>query len=94
MFIVLPNPSAVSWLRSSEVLPSDAGKNKEYSTDLSGSVDVVTEQVNGPELALFSFNFVANSTDNFSEENKLGQGGFGPVYKVFLCLIMYEKLRR
>lgn len=80
-FKVLPNPSAVSWLRSSEVLPSDAGKSKEYSTDLSGSVDVVTEQVNGPELALFSFNFVANSTDNFSEENKLGQGGFGPVYK-------------
>ena len=62
------------------------GKSKEYSTELSGSIDVCGgidgSQVNGPDLPLFSFNFVATSTDNFSEENKLGEGGFGPVYKV------------
>ncbi|PIA60785.1 hypothetical protein AQUCO_00300359v1 [Aquilegia coerulea] len=31
------------------------------------------------ELALFDFNTVATATNNFS--NKLGQGGFGPVFK-------------
>jgi hypothetical protein len=27
---------------------------------------------------------IKSATDNFSEENKLGEGGFGPVYKVML----------
>ncbi|KAL8107704.1 G-type lectin S-receptor-like serine/threonine-protein kinase B120 [Apium graveolens] len=33
------------------------------------------------ELPLFSFRSVSAATENFSAENKLGQGGFGPVYK-------------
>ena len=28
---------------------------------------------------------IADATDNFSTENKLGEGGFGPIYKVFPC---------
>jgi serine/threonine protein kinase len=35
------------------------------------------------ELAiLFDLAVIANATDNFSINNKLGEGGFGPVYKV------------
>ncbi|GKE06202.1 G-type lectin S-receptor-like serine/threonine-protein kinase isoform X2 [Tanacetum coccineum] len=34
------------------------------------------------ELLSFSLSKVANSTNNFSINNKLGQGGFGPVFKV------------
>ncbi|MQM18571.1 hypothetical protein Taro_051567 [Colocasia esculenta] len=33
------------------------------------------------ELPLFDIGTVAAATNNFSEENKLGEGGFGPVYK-------------
>ncbi|KAK7362978.1 hypothetical protein VNO77_05103 [Canavalia gladiata] len=33
------------------------------------------------ELPLFDFNTITMATNNFSEENKLGQGGFGSVYK-------------
>ncbi|XP_010492578.1 PREDICTED: G-type lectin S-receptor-like serine/threonine-protein kinase At1g11300 [Camelina sativa] len=33
------------------------------------------------ELPLFEFQVLAAATDNFSLRNKLGQGGFGPVYK-------------
>lgn len=33
-------------------------------------------------LPLFSFASVSEATDHFSAENKLGEGGFGPVYKV------------
>ncbi|KAL3741988.1 hypothetical protein ACJRO7_017469 [Eucalyptus globulus] len=33
------------------------------------------------ELPLFAFNAIALATKNFSDENKLGQGGFGSVYQ-------------
>ncbi|KAK1280715.1 G-type lectin S-receptor-like serine/threonine-protein kinase [Acorus gramineus] len=35
----------------------------------------------GEDLPLFSFSTVVSATCNFSNENKLGEGGFGPVYK-------------
>ena len=34
------------------------------------------------ELPLFDLDTILNATDNFSNDNKLGEGGFGPVYKV------------
>ncbi|XP_076890254.1 G-type lectin S-receptor-like serine/threonine-protein kinase At4g27290 [Bidens hawaiensis] len=36
------------------------------------------------ELPLFEFNTIANATNNFSDDCKLGEGGFGPVYKGIL----------
>ncbi|CAL5335817.1 unnamed protein product [Camellia sinensis] len=36
------------------------------------------------ELPLFGLAIIANSTHNFSINNKLGEGGFGPVYKGIL----------
>ncbi|KAL2462698.1 G-type lectin S-receptor-like serine/threonine-protein kinase CES [Forsythia ovata] len=33
------------------------------------------------QLNIFSFQSIAMATNNFSDENKLGEGGFGPVYK-------------
>ncbi|KAL7249452.1 hypothetical protein ACSBR1_011613 [Camellia fascicularis] len=36
------------------------------------------------ELPLFDLAVIANSTNNFSINNKLGEGGFGPVYKGIL----------
>uniref|UniRef100_A0A2N9H5Z0 non-specific serine/threonine protein kinase n=1 Tax=Fagus sylvatica TaxID=28930 RepID=A0A2N9H5Z0_FAGSY len=33
------------------------------------------------KMPLFSFKSVSAATDNFSDANKLGEGGFGPVYK-------------
>ncbi|KAH9651139.1 G-type lectin S-receptor-like serine/threonine-protein kinase [Citrus sinensis] len=34
------------------------------------------------ELPMFDWNTIADATDNFSWKNKLGEGGFGPVYRV------------
>ncbi|OQU83089.1 hypothetical protein SORBI_3005G075400 [Sorghum bicolor] len=39
-------------------------------------------RVKGPRP--FEYNELAAATNNFSDENKLGQGGFGPVYRGFL----------
>ncbi|KAG6383086.1 hypothetical protein SASPL_157171 [Salvia splendens] len=36
---------------------------------------------NGHQLKLFTYSSVISATDNFSSNNKLGEGGFGPVYK-------------
>ncbi|CAN8305538.1 unnamed protein product [Cochlearia groenlandica] len=33
------------------------------------------------ELPLFELNMIASATSNFSSQNRLGEGGFGPVYK-------------
>lgn len=38
------------------------------------------------ELPLFDFIKVANATNNFSQNNMLGEGRFGPVYKVILLI--------
>jgi hypothetical protein len=35
------------------------------------------------EFSLYNFTQIADATDNFSPKTKLGEGGFGPVYKVF-----------
>jgi hypothetical protein len=36
------------------------------------------------ELPLFDFSTLACATNNFSTDNKLGEGGFGTVYKVLI----------
>ncbi|XP_061340602.1 G-type lectin S-receptor-like serine/threonine-protein kinase At4g27290 [Gastrolobium bilobum] len=34
---------------------------------------------------IFDFSFISNATNHFSQSNKLGEGGFGPVYKGLLA---------
>jgi len=34
------------------------------------------------ELPIFELATIHKATNNFSNDNKLGEGGFGPVYKV------------
>ena len=36
------------------------------------------------ESKLFDLSILREATDNFSDANTLGEGGFGPVYKVRL----------
>jgi hypothetical protein len=39
------------------------------------------------ELPLFNFQELASATNNFHQSNKLGQGGFGPVYRVMVAIV-------
>lgn len=45
------------------------------------------------ELPLFDFQTIANATNNFSLNSKLGEGGFGPVYKVILTFLGQQELQ-
>lgn len=69
--------------RTNEIPKNHLVRSGEFSTENSGPCDLSAEghQGNGTELAFFSFSMVAAATDEFSLANKLGQGGFGPVYK-------------
>uniref|UniRef100_A0A2N9H2X2 Receptor-like serine/threonine-protein kinase n=1 Tax=Fagus sylvatica TaxID=28930 RepID=A0A2N9H2X2_FAGSY len=53
---------------------------------------VHTSNSKGPEedmeLSLFNLSTIARATDDFSLNNKLGEGGFGPVYKVTIELFL------
>ncbi|XP_039001504.1 G-type lectin S-receptor-like serine/threonine-protein kinase SD1-1, partial [Hibiscus syriacus] len=44
------------------------------------------------EIAVFGFGTIAQATDTFSFRNKLGQGGFGSVYKVKATVFQYSKI--
>ena len=46
------------------------------------------------DLPMFSFASVSAATNNFSIENKLGEGGFGPVYKVRLVSVNFLGMYR
>jgi len=45
-------------------------------------------EVNSLDLqtGIFTLRQIKAATDNFDISNKIGEGGFGPVYKVF-CII-------
>ncbi|RZC86584.1 hypothetical protein C5167_029934 [Papaver somniferum] len=43
--------------------------------------DDVDDEIQGTESLQFNFSTICVATNNFSEANKLGQGGFGSVYK-------------
>ena len=40
------------------------------------------DRKNGLDITIFSYECIKFATNNFSLENKLGEGGFGPVYMV------------
>ncbi|CDY34653.1 BnaC08g42120D [Brassica napus] len=52
--------------------------------ELTSGNESASNQVKLKDLPLFEFKVLATSTDSFSPGNKLGQGGFGPVYKGIL----------
>ncbi|KAK9075911.1 hypothetical protein SSX86_004241 [Deinandra increscens subsp. villosa] len=58
-------------------------RNRHHSQEIGEeeSFHAYESQKEAMELPLFSFSTVAKCTASFSPDNKLGEGGFGPVYK-------------
>ncbi|KAM4087674.1 hypothetical protein ACB094_07G012800 [Castanea mollissima] len=85
-------------LAPSESVPHDLGM-----TIKSENSELLEENMRGDirkkefKMPLFSFTSVSAATDNFSDANKLGEGGFGPVYKGILLkgdLVAVKRLSR
>ncbi|MFS7901314.1 putative protein kinase RLK-Pelle-DLSV family [Helianthus anomalus] len=45
------------------------------------SSDIESDGRKGSDVMLFGFAAIVTATNDFSDQNKLGKGGFGPVYK-------------
>lgn len=43
------------------------------------------------DLPLLAYSTLVTATDNFSIKNKIGEGGFGPVYKVIKYLLCRKR---
>lgn len=56
--------------------------NESHIKDLIHSCQFREDDKRGIDVPFFAFQSILAATDNFSEANKLGQGGFGPVGKV------------
>ncbi|KAI7725559.1 hypothetical protein M8C21_025436 [Ambrosia artemisiifolia] len=69
---------------SSWLLYVRKNKNHAEPTEEGLILNISKSQEETMELPQFSFTTIANATVNFSPHNKLGEGGFGPVYKGML----------
>lgn len=58
------------------------GSKDVHKTNAEDEVPLWGLQGSSSEFSVYDFSQVLEATGNFSEENKLGQGGFGPVHKV------------
>ncbi|KAG6661039.1 hypothetical protein CIPAW_03G147400 [Carya illinoinensis] len=59
----------------------DQESNEEIAFVFGDTKEARNDGKKGHDVKVFSFPSIVTATDNFSTENKLGQGGFGPVYK-------------
>ncbi|KAL5787865.1 hypothetical protein ACOSP7_004814 [Xanthoceras sorbifolium] len=72
------------------------GRDEEDNNGLDEEMDDEFERGTGPKK--FSYKELARATDNFREEDKLGEGGFGGVYKGFLrdlnCYVAVKRVSK
>ena len=63
--------------------------NERHVQDLIDAGEFNEEDEKGVDVPFYDLESILVATDNFSNENKLGQGGYGPVFKVISAIIGY-----
>ncbi|KAK0601475.1 hypothetical protein LWI29_024598 [Acer saccharum] len=90
VFIILPIIAAViilllglviyfRWKRKLKLKVQESRRQVNNRASAAGDFNA-----NAPNLASYSFAYIEAATNRFSMENKLGEGGYGPVYKAAL----------
>jgi hypothetical protein len=75
------------WMRKIKRDGEERKRKEEYLQELTASDsfrygdEIENDKMDGHDLNLFTFQSILAATNNFSNEHKLGEGGFGPVYK-------------
>ncbi|KZV55195.1 hypothetical protein F511_12782 [Dorcoceras hygrometricum] len=70
------------WMAKKKGKKTNIGPRESSTSDtIQSSTRDTMDKVNLEELPLIKFEVLVTATDNFSEANKLGKGGFGPVFK-------------
>ena len=85
--------SMTNWQRKKN---SNAEKKRKLQLEVRSRNSSATEDAlklwrieeSSSEFTLYDFPELAAATGGFSDENLLGRGGFGPVYKASRCLII------
>ncbi|XP_078149162.1 cysteine-rich receptor-like protein kinase 19 isoform X2 [Carex rostrata] len=79
---VIPTPPASSnFPTQPPTMNSPSSTSKETEISQEERMLATNNNETSSDSPLFDFNQIANATGNFSSDNKLGEGGFGPVYK-------------
>ncbi|KAL2326264.1 hypothetical protein Fmac_025322 [Flemingia macrophylla] len=69
------------WVRNRTRRGTGRDGQKPYTTSVPSHHNVQTAETLDPDLPTIPLLTIRKSTDDFSEASKLGEGGFGPVYK-------------
>ncbi|KAI5019317.1 hypothetical protein ZWY2020_044205 [Hordeum vulgare] len=82
LFVSIPVAIALLMLLTVAFCLCKRKNNKPHEHVRISSADIGDgEDMRSSESLLYDLSTLRAATDNFSEENKLGEGGFGPVYK-------------
>jgi CTP-dependent riboflavin kinase len=62
--------------------------NEKHVKDLIDSGQFKEEDEKGIDVPYFDLESILAATESFSDANKLGEGGYGPVYKVISIVLI------
>ena len=72
--------------RASTRIQESLHESERHVKGLIGLGSLEEKGIEGIEVPCYTFASILAATDNFSDSNKLGRGGYGPVYKVIHSL--------